>query len=273
MDNKIVLTKNEKIKFCKKLPEIRKTKGYYQTDLAKVIGYTPAEICHWEHIIRLPPEESILRIVNELGIDLIEILYGKENELENKELLRFNSVEEINDAIQNMINSFPSFGEYESIVRYMAQKMIYVGVVLALREYRLDEKLMRKGEKEEFEVATCSWNDANIMIQCRLLQRNTSDLDSTPMNNTKYLKNRLKKLPDFGKMMCELYFNDYLAGIAPEYEEKFWSNEMSILGYGADCVKELLEIIPEETNEIMMIFFAYMQMVLDLNWNKIENLN
>ncbi len=123
MDNKIVLTKNEKIKFCKKLPEIRKTKGYYQTDLAKVIGYTPAEICHWEHIIRLPPEESILRIVNELGIDLIEILYGKENELENKELLRFNSVEEINDAIQNMINSFPSFGEYESIVRYMAPRI------------------------------------------------------------------------------------------------------------------------------------------------------
>lgn len=268
MNNGYVLSKKEKILFCKKLSKIRKTKGYSQMELAKAIGYSPSEICHWEHYRRIPPEEIILSVVNELKIDLIEILHEEEFELENKELLRFNSVEEINDAIQNIINSFPSFGEHESIVRYMAQKMIYVGVVLAIREYRLDEKLMRKGEKEEFEVTTCSWNDAKIMIQCKLLHGNTSDLDSTKMNNTKCLKIRLETLSDFRKLMFELYLKDYFAGIAPEYEGKLWSNEMSIFGYGADCVKELLEIIPEETNDIMMVFFAYMQLALDLNWNK-----
>lgn len=64
---------NEVLKVTTKLAEYRKSKGYSQDQLAKIIGVTTATIQNWENGRGMGSVERILKLCTELDADVRDL--------------------------------------------------------------------------------------------------------------------------------------------------------------------------------------------------------
>lgn len=96
--------------------ELRKKKGLSQTDLAKIVGLSYAQIGRYETKGTQPPAEALKKIADALDTTVDYLVYGDTEEkakasLKDSELLQqFKALEQLDDndknTIKNIIDAF-----------------------------------------------------------------------------------------------------------------------------------------------------------------------
>jgi transcriptional regulator with XRE-family HTH domain len=95
--------------FGKRLIELRKQKGFSQTELAKQVGLSYIQIGRYETKGTQPPAEVLNKLADTLGTSIDYLINGDSNEkaintLKDAELLQqFKAVEQMNDDDRSVI--------------------------------------------------------------------------------------------------------------------------------------------------------------------------
>ena len=96
-----------KVKFGKRIRELRKSKGLTQEQVAEIISIEPPNFSKMENGMHFPQPDKIEKLANALGVDVYE-LFEFEHKKSKQELLKFvkNYIEDCDIKILELIYKF-----------------------------------------------------------------------------------------------------------------------------------------------------------------------
>lgn len=77
-----------KVKFGKRLRELRKSKGFTQEQIAEIIDIEPPNFSKIENGLHFPQPDKIEKIAKAIGVEVQE-LFAFEHKLEKKDLIKY----------------------------------------------------------------------------------------------------------------------------------------------------------------------------------------
>lgn len=192
--------------------------GLTQEQLAEKVGYTKQTISNWENGKSRPSLEDWIMVKEILGIEESPSAERKKNMDTIKPLRKIDSVEEMDETIEEIIKRLAFSSPFEKSVNFMLKKTLWV-IAANLKYVGLRYRHIKKIGDTDFSSRYFDWDDV-----CGDLE--TVFLDADFFETGDVIKNKLAAVIYNRLNSCRKFFYESIPWESNESEQSEYAHEM-----------------------------------------------